>query len=243
MFASVIQGIVQGLTEFLPVSSSGHLVLAQKLFGFNELDPAFNVFVQGGTILSLIFYYAPRLRSLDVSRKYVSLLIVATIPAVIAGILLESQIETMFSSSLGLSFGFFLTTLFIASTYWLHQEKGELTSTKSFAIGVAQAVAILPSLSRSGATIGTALMLGIKAEKAFDFSFLMSIPVMLGSTVLSVRHLTWSSDNTLHYLVGFLVAAVTGYFTLVVLSNLMRQGKFYVFAPYTAILALISLTL
>lgn len=240
MVEAIVQGFIQGLTEFLPVSSSGHLVLAQHLFRFDALDPAFNVFVQGGTIVSLLAYYAPRLNKIKLTPQYIGLLVLATIPAAIAGVVLEDKIDTLFSGLDGLAVGFFLTTICVGVTYWVRPKAETLTLRTAVLIGLAQAVAILPSLSRSGATIGVALMLGVTSSAAFDFSFLLSVPVMVGSTVLSIRHLTWTPDNTAVYLVGFSVAAVTGYLTLMGLSRVMRQGKFYLFAPYTAFLALVS---
>lgn len=243
MLETIVQGIIQGLTEFLPVSSSGHLVLAAKLFRFDDLDPAFNVFVQGGTVISLLAYYLPRLKSLKFTRKYVILLAAATIPASVAGIMLEDRIDALFGTAQGLAAGFLMTTIFIGASKYTRPRKDAPTLRDAMVIGVAQAAAILPSLSRSGSTIGTALMLGITPQSAFDFSFLMSIPVMIGSTALSARHLSWNSDMAGAYILGFGVAAVVGYISLGVLAKLVRMGKFYLFAPYTLLLAIISLLL
>lgn len=240
MFETIVQGIIQGLTEFLPVSSSGHLVLAQKLFHFDDLDPAFNVFVQGGTVISLLAYYAPRLRSLLLDKKYIALLIGASVPAAVAGLLLEDRIDALFGTSQGLAAGFLLTTLFIGVSRYAVPKKKDITPRDAVIIGIAQAAAILPSLSRSGATIGTGLMVGIKPQAVFDFSFLMSIPVMIGSTVLSARHIAWNTEMTAAYVVGFAAAAVVGYLTLILLADVIRKGKFYLFAPYTLFLAVLS---
>lgn len=236
---AIIQGIIQGLTEFLPISSSGHLVLAQQIFHLQDLDPAFNVFVQGGTIISLLIYYAPRFKRLNLSSAYLINLAIATTPAVIAGLLLQDYIDALFATTSGLGWGFVLTTIFILLTF-IPRTTQSLNKPRALAIGLAQAAAILPSLSRSGATIGAAHFLGIKSQDAFDFSFLMSIPVMLGSTILSIRHIEWSVSMTPSYLLGFFVAAIVGYVTLILLARVMKQGKFYLFAPYTFALAILS---
>ena len=240
MLEAIVQGLIQGLTEFLPVSSSGHLVLAQHLFGFHDLDPDFNVFVQGGTVISLLLYYFPKLKTLKLTPSYLGLLALASLPAVVAGLFLERYLEPMFSSLDGLAFGFLLTTIFIWSSKFVKPKGVRLNRSHAATIGLAQAAAILPSLSRSGATIGTALALGISAETAFDFSFLMSIPVLTGSTILSARHIAWDSSLAGSYFAGFFVASIVGYLTLALLARILKRGQFYLFAPYTLGLALLS---
>lgn len=243
MFQAVILGIVQGATEFLPVSSSGHLVLAHQLFSFTDLDPAFDVFVQGGTVISLIAYFAPRLRSLKLTPGYLWQLLIGCLPAVIAGLLLGNQIESMFGTLSGISLGFFLTTAFLILGKYVKAGDSKLTSGKSLLIGLSQAAAIFPSLSRSGATVSTALMLGVEREQAFNYSFLMSIPLLIGASALSARDLVWQSGMSTVYLTGFFVAAIVGYLSLLVLGKLISQGKFHYFAPYTLILAILTLFL
>ncbi len=240
MFETIVQGLIQGLTEFLPVSSSGHLVLSQNLFHFRDLDPAFDVFVQGGTVISLLLYYFPKLKSLKLTPRYLLTLLLATIPAGLAGVLLENSLDTMFGSTQGLALGFLLTTAFIWSSRYAQPRKSAIGLKDAGLIGLAQAAAILPSLSRSGSTIGAALLLGIRPEEAFNFSFLMSIPIMAGSTLLSARHLVWNSALTSSYLIGFFTATVVGYLTLVLLAKIMQRGRFYLFAPYTLFLAIVS---
>lgn len=241
MFQAIILGLVQGLTEFLPISSSGHLVLVQNIFGFTQIDPAFSVFVQGGTVISVLFFFRHQLFHL--SRRYLLLLIFASIPAAIAGVLLSDYIDAIFSSLIGVSLGFFLTTILVWSSKNLPILSTKLTTKKVFGIGLAQACAILPGLSRSGSTITTALLFGISPIEAFNFSFLMSIPVVAGASLLSIRHLSWNASMTTPYLTGFLVATVSGYFSLLVLAKLLKRGKFYLFAPYTLFLTFLSLYL
>lgn len=241
MWEAIVLGIIQGLTEFLPVSSSGHLVLAHQFFGFNSIDPAFDVFVQGGTVISLLIYFAPRISQLHLTRSYLWQLFLGCLPAVIAGLLLKDQIEAIFGTLSGISLGFFLTTIFLLLSKYVQAKSDKLTSSKSLLIGLAQAAAIFPSLSRSGATVSTALMAGVNREQAFNFSFLMSIPLLIGASLLSAKDLVWSGTQGVNYLVGFLVAAVVGYLTLIILDKIITKGKFYLFAPYTLTLAILSL--
>lgn len=242
MFDAIVQGLIQGLTEFLPVSSSGHLVLAQHLFGFSDLDPAFNVFVQGGTVISVLFYYRTRLISL--TKKYFWLLILATIPAGLAGVVLGDYVDQLFSSLSGAALGFFLTTIVVWLTKHLDSNKlAKLDHKVAIKVGLAQAFAILPGLSRSGTTITAGLASGLNSEESFDFSFLMSVPIIAGAAALGSRHIVWDVSMTPSYLVGFLVASIVGYFTLSLLAKIMKQGKFYNFAPYTLFLGIISLYL
>jgi len=240
MFQAIILGLVQGLTEFLPISSSGHLVLAQHLFNFTQLDQAFDVFVQGGTVISVLLYFRRQL--LNLSKNYLSLLILASLPAAVAGIFLSRYLNAIFSSLYGVALGFLLTTILVWSTKYLQIRSKKLHRKTAFSIGLSQAFAILPGLSRSGTTITTSLLLGISPLEAFNFSFLLSIPVVAGASLLSIRHLVWNSELTFAYFAGFSVAAISGYLSLFFLAKLVKKGQFYLFAPYTLLLSIISLT-
>lgn len=241
MLAHIVLGVVQGLTEFLPVSSSGHLVLARELFGYTSVDPAYNVFVQGGTVLSVLLFFRTRL--LGLTRDYLKLLVLASLPAAVLGIFLSGFINTIFSSLWGVTLGFALTTLVVILSRYPYTKSHLLNTKYSLLIGLSQALAILPGLSRSGSTITAGLLLGIPASEAFNFSFLLSIPVIAGASLLSLRSLTLDSALIGSYLLGFLTATITGYYSLVLLSRLIKRGQFYLFAPYTALLTLISLLL
>lgn len=241
MFSSIVLGIVQGLTEFLPISSSGHLVLAQHLFHFNNLDPAFNVFVQGGTVLSVLVYFRKRLLKLDYT--YLKELVVATLPAAILGLLLSDYVDTLFSSLTGAALGFVLTTIVVYLSRYQRNLFNSLNLKQALIIGFAQALAILPGLTRSGTTITSALLLGITPAIAFEFSFLLSIPTIAGATILGAREMVWTPTQTPLYFAGFFTAAIVGYFSLVLLAKLVKKGKFSLFAPYTSVLALLTLYL
>jgi undecaprenyl-diphosphatase len=241
MFPAIFLGIVQGLTEFLPISSSGHLVLIQHIFGFRELDPAFNVFVQGGTVFSVLLYFRHRLPKL--TRNYLKLILLATIPAAIAGLLLASYLDQLFSSLIGAALGFFLTTVVVLASRFITTTNQPLTPSRAIRVGLFQAAAILPGLSRSGTTITAGLWSGLSPVAVFEFSFLLSIPTIAGASLLSIPEIAWTPALTPAYLVGFMAAFVSGYFALELLAKLLQRGRFYLFAPYTAMLSILTLIL
>jgi len=241
MFAAVVLGIVQGLTEFLPISSSGHLVLTRAILGFDSIDPAYNVFVQGGTVISVLIFFRHQL--LQLNRRYLLLLLLGTIPAGLIGLLLGDKIDTIFSSLWGVAFGFALTTLVVILSRRSPHTSLPLTPKRSFLVGLAQAASILPGLSRSGSTITASLLLGIPASQAFTYSFLLSIPTVAGASLISLGSLTWNSELIPAYLIGFFLASITGYLSLAILARLVSQGRFYLFAPYTAALTVLTLLL
>ncbi len=241
MLDYIVLGVVQGLTEFLPISSSGHLILARALLGFEQIDPAFNVFVQGGTVISVLIFFRKRLAKL--TWKYLRLIIIASLPAAVIGIFLSNQIDTIFSSYWGVTLGFALTTIIISLSRYHQKQTTPLNQKNSLKIGLSQALAILPGLSRSGTTITASLLLGISSSEAFAFSFLLSIPTIAGASLLSTTSIIWESSLVPSYFVGFFTASLAGYLSLVLLAKLIKRGKFYLFAPYTAALTLLSLYL
>jgi len=237
MFPYLLLGIIQGLTEFLPISSSGHLILARTLLDFELVDPAYNVFVQGGTIFSLLFYFRRDLLRLSLTE--LRLLFLATLPATMVGLFLLPSLDSIFSNLWGVALGFSLTTVFLLFSR-LASAKHQLTSSSALLIGLAQACALLPGLSRSASTITAGLLLGLPSTLAFRFSFFLSLPTVAGASFLSSRSLTWDPSLFPSYLLGFFIAALVGYFSLMLLENLLSRGRFAAFAPYTTLLAILS---
>lgn len=238
MSEAIIQGLIQGLTEFLPVSSSGHLVLAQSLFGFQDLDPSYNVVVQGGTVFSVLFFYGKRI--IVLTQKYFLPLILASIPAALIGLYLAPYTDTLFSSLTGASLGFFLTTILLFASKYAPLGAPPVSGRQALFIGFAQALALLPGLSRSGTTIVAALYSKISPREAFDFSFLLSVPIVGGAALLGATQITWESQLIPSYFLGLSVAAIAGYFALKFLTRVVAEGKLYFFAPYTALLAVLT---
>ena len=248
----ILLGLVQGLTEFLPVSSSGHLVLAERLVGFQPQGVFFEVAVHVATLLSVFVAYRVRivelLRGLVAggrdSWRYAGLLLLASMPAAVAGILLRDYFERSFHSLPALGWQFLFTAALLWSTRWaLPKATGtKLTATQALLIGVAQAVAIVPAISRSGATIAVALWCGLAAAPAAEFSFLMSIIVIAGSGLLEARHIPPGAHPfTLALLGAFLAAMVSGIWAIRFLVQLLKRQRFHVFAPYCAALGVFCL--
>lgn len=256
----IILGIVQGLTEFLPVSSSGHLVLAEEFLNFHDPGVAFEVFVHLGTLFSVVIVFRKKILQMlvapfrvwvrgDQNEEYreaanwVIYIIIGTIPAGVIGLLFKDEIEQIFSNVLLVIVMLSVTgTIMILSRYLTRSEK-ELNSGKSFLIGVAQAFAILPGISRSGSTIVTGMAMGIDRTKVAEFSFLLSLPAILGATVLKVNDLLASniSEGQIILLsIGALSAFISGYFAIVWLLDIVKKGKLEWFGIYCYLVVVIT---
>lgn len=258
---AIILGIVQGLTEFLPVSSSGHLVIFQEIFGMNDLEQGhllFDTMLHLGTVLSVCLVYYKDFYELikeffamlgdigkgrvdiDASpyRRMILLIIVATLPAVVIGLLFKDFFEAMFKSIRVVGFTLLITGFLLWITSKLIPGTKDAANTKysnAFVIGVFQSMAIMPGISRSGSTIVGGLLNGLKKEFAIKFSFFMLIPATFGAAVLQVPDLIregFNSAELLPYLAGTIAAAVVGFLAIKFLINLLNRGKFYVFSYY-----------
>jgi len=260
---AAILGLVQGITEFLPVSSSGHLILIPKLFGWPDQGTAFDITMHVATLSAVAIYFRADIgamlksifgrainRDSQASRRLAMNLGIATIPAIIGGLLLGGFVETagrnvVLVASLMIFVG--LLFLLIERIAVLHKDLGKLTPTESLAIGIAQAAALLPGVSRSGATIITGMYNGLKRESATRFSFLLSIPAIILAAGYSALQLA-TGHETLAYpplalLIGFVAALVSG---LAAISFMMRFVKTYrlnAFAYYRIIFGIALLVL
>ena len=255
-------GIIQGLTEYLPVSSSGHLTIASHLFGIEgEENLAFTVAVHVATVLSTlvilwkeiawIFRGLFRFQYNDETR-YVANIVVSMIPVGIVGVFFKDKVEEVFGSGLVIVGAMLIVTaLLLTFSYYAKPRAKENISIKdAFIIGLAQAVAVLPGLSRSGSTIATGLLLGNNKARLAQFSFLMVIPPILGEALLDimkmVKHGTAAvmGDISLGVLaVGFIAAFVSGCVACKWMINIVKRGKLVYFAIYCAIVGVITLLL
>jgi undecaprenyl-diphosphatase len=262
---SIILGIIQGLTEFIPVSSSAHLVLAPALFGWNipeEQVFVFDVLVQMGTLVAVILYFWRDLVSIFrafwtglVNRKpfetYYSrlgwYLILATIPAGIAGVFLKDFVEGVFNSPSATAILLFITALLLlAAEYFGRRMRPIETMTWKDAlwIGASQILALFPGISRSGATITGGMVRNFSRQAAARFSFLMSIPIMLAAGLLEMKDLFESPELSTFLpivLVGFVTAAVVGYFSINWLLSFLGKRSLTSFAIYCALVGAFSL--
>lgn len=260
---ALILGIVQGLTEFLPISSSGHLVIFQNLFHIRPENVTFEVAVHLGTLVSVAAVYyrdiGKILRSItralyrgkplsafqaDADFRLAIYIIIGTIPAVLAGFFLKDFFVSIFHDSKLIGITLLCTGVVILLTRRVSPGKSPLTTGRSILIGMAQSVAILPGISRSGLTISSGLFLGLSRNEAARFSFLLSIPAILGAALLEVIEI--DSAGLARWptlLVGFITAAIVGYLAIRWLLSLIQSGKFSRFAPYCFIAGIIVLLL
>ena len=242
---ALILGILQGMTEFLPVSSSGHLVLGQKFLGIHVPGNAFEVIVHIGTLMSVLVVFWPDIYRLfseiryPYNKKYISTLLLGTIPAVIVGILLKDQITLMFDNIHSVALALIVTGIILVSSKWFLNKKTDLTLIKGFVIGLAQALAIIPGISRSGATICIGLMMGLSAEEAARFSFLLAIPAITGAGLLTAINIDNIPFGMNIIAVGLLSSFLVGWAALKWLLNLLKTGKFHWFGIYCLLLGII----
>ncbi len=250
----IILAVIQGITEFLPVSSSGHLALAGIVMNVPAGDITFEVVVHVGTLMAVLAVYWKDLVGLvsGVFRKQkeslvlAGLLVLGSVPAAVAGFLLADSVEQLFDRPVVVSIMLVVTGCILFSTRLTFAKKGRRENpsiTGSLMIGLAQAVALLPGISRSGSTISTGLFAGIRKEKAARFSFLLSIPAIAGAAVLKLGDIGESGIELPLIIVGLVVSAVTGYFALRLLLSFLSKGKFSIFAWYCWALGLSGLVI
>jgi undecaprenyl-diphosphatase len=245
---ALVLGLVQGLTEFLPISSSGHLVLTQEVLGLHEPGAAIEIAVHLGTLLSVLVYYRADIVEIvrDVFRggptaRLGWMVVVGTIPAVLVGLFLKDHIEAIFDSPRWAAGGLLATGAFVLLTPLARRRSGDPGFAYAVIVGCAQAIAILPGISRSGSTIGTAMFLGDDPVRAARFSFLLSIPAILGASVLLLADGGMSGGPGAAMLVASgVVAFASGLAAIAFLIKLLGQGRLAWFGPYCLIVGAIA---
>ena len=234
-FYAAILGAVQGLTEFLPISSSGHLVIAQHLVpGFAQPGVLFDVVLHAGTLGAVLFYFRKKIISMN--YKYMMLIIIGTIPAVVIGLLFQDQIESIFSNLKLVGIALLVTGVMNYLVDRLKTSKSMPSGLDAFVIGLGQAFAIVPGISRSGTTIFVATTRRLKREEAAEFSFLLSIPAILGAIALQILKYHNGAINIPSYAAGFIAAFIFGVISIKLLLNLLKSKKLIYFAIYCLIL-------
>jgi len=243
---AVLSGVVQGLTEFLPVSSSGHLVLLHKFFGFRESEMFFDVCLHAATLAAVLLYFRK-----DISRiirekniKLAAYMMLATVPAVIAALVFEDKIELFFADYRKSACMLIVTGLVLfAGQFFLRKnenEKKPVSFGTSLFVGFAQIFALFPGISRSGVTISAGLAGGVDRKEAFRFSFLISIPIVAGAVIYKVLKPgaldIVTSEMWIGYAVGMLAAFFTGLLGLHLVWKFLKSGKLFVFGVYCVLL-------
>ena len=243
LFQIIILSIVQGITEWLPVSSSGHLVLFQEFFNM-EIPIYFDILLHFATliVIFLVFYkdiikIIKALIKLDFKDEYGKLalyLIIGSIPTAIMGLVFKDFFLSLFTNTKVVGVGLLTTALFLISTKFFEGKK-KLSPFPAIIVGIAQGLAIIPGISRSGSTISTSLLLGIRKELAVKFSFLLSVPAIIGATILEYT----PTAITKEALLGVILTTIVGYISLKLTIKLVLNKKFHYFSIYCFILGIL----
>ncbi len=258
-FQAIILGIIQGLTEFLPISSSGHLVLFQQFFGLKEPELYFDISVHLGTMVAVFIYFIRDIQAIlsSVTRstvlffsqkaslsdlyqepdfKLAILIVIGSVPTAIIGVLFKKISDQLFSSLSIVGVTLIITGLILWATRFVKSEGkpiGGFSAKDALSIGVMQGLAIIPGISRSGSTIAVGLFLGLNRETAARFSFLLSIPAIMGAAVLILKDISEGMAIPVkEMLIGGVTACVIGYLSLRFLVYIVKKGQMYFFAPY-----------
>jgi undecaprenyl-diphosphatase len=254
-YEALILGIVQGLTEFLPVSSSGHLELGKAIFNLStEENLTFAITVHGATVLSTIIVFYKELIGIfsesfsfkwNPSSKYLVKLIISMIPVIIVGLFFRDFVEQFFTGNvIFVGIMLILTSAFLIAANFARDRGKEITFMDSLIIGIAQAMATLPGLSRSGATISTGLLLGNKKDEMAKFSFLMVLIPIIGVNLLDIFSGNLAIDNSasaLTLIIGFLSAFITGLIACKWMIRIVKKGKLIYFGLYCLVIGIIAI--
>jgi len=254
---ALILGLIQGLTEFLPISSSGHLEISKVILGLQHSENlSFTIVVHGATVLSTIIVFKNELLKLiktfftfnwkTEENKYIWKIILSMIPVGFVGLFMKDSIESLFTGDLLLVGSMLLiTSLLLFISYYVKKGNKEISFASALIIGIAQAIAVIPGISRSGSTIATGLILGVKREEVTKFSFLMVIIPILGENILQLfkGSLNQQSDTmgALPLLIGFIVAFITGLFACKWMLAIVNKGKLIWFAVYCLLAGFIAI--
>jgi undecaprenyl-diphosphatase len=255
-FEALILGLVQGLTEFLPVSSSGHLEIGKVLLNIEvKEDLVFTVMVHFATVLSTITVFFQDIRKLfaglfrfqwNEETRYISKILVSMVPVLIVGILFREEVESLFTGNLLLVGGaLIITALLLVSTQLVRPGTKKIPFLDAFLMGIAQAFATIPGISRSGATISTGLLLKNGRSEVAQFSFLMVLLPIIGAALLDILTMTSSTASAgisaSSLIIGFIAAYISGYLACRWMISLVKRGNLYWFAIYCAAVGIISI--
>lgn len=243
MLKYIILGIIQGITEFLPISSSGHLVIIGKLLGLTHEQLALSVILHLGTGFALVIFFSKDLGRILRDFRLLSLLFITTIITVIIGFLGKDFFENLFTSTTPVAFALLATGIMLIFTKkFMAGTRSNLNFKDAAILGVTQSIAIIPGISRSGTTISTLLFRGIDRENSFYFAFLAAIPIIFGAALFEIKKVNFAlKAEPIALAVGFLASFFTGLLSLWMLKLVMRKAKLYYFGYYCIIVAIITL--
>jgi undecaprenyl-diphosphatase len=253
---TIILGIIQGITEWLPISSTGHLRIAEHFLGL-QVPFLFDATLHVGTLIVTLLFFHKDIKNIltalwkrdlkTENGKLIPLIIIGTIPTALIGVIFGNAIAALFSNLLPIAGAFIICGAALYCSKMGNEKKEGISYLEALAIGTAQGIAIIPGISRSGLTIAVALLLGTKREKAFKFSFLLSVPAIIGALALTLyeQHeaLALAGVEWTEILVGVAVSMVIGYFAVNLLRKIIANKKFYFFAFYCWLLSIVLITL
>ena len=250
---AVILGILQGLTEFLPVSSSGHLAIGKYTLNMREPDILFDIMLHVATLFVVLIYFRHRVfliikaffglffkrfqKDYFENKRFLWGIIIATIPTGIIGLLFEKYLLSYFSTIIFVGYALITSILLIISDHF--QGRDKIDMPRSIIIGIAQGLAVTPGISRSGTTIAVSTILGIERQEAAEFSFLLSIPAILGAMVLQIKDATIDNAMIVTYGAGMIAAFLSGLVVIGIMMDFIRRANLKVFAIYCLILGLV----
>ena len=234
LFQAIILSFVQGISEFLPISSKGHLNLAQHFLGLTP-SLAFDIFLNTATLISVLIYFRNKISYFFKNLPYI---IVGSIPAVILGFVFKHKVEAISANIKLLPYFMLVTAAYLFISNFLKSTAKKINYKNAFLIGVFQSFALLPGISRSGSTIFGGLLSGLSAEEAFNFSFCLFIPASFGALLLDIKDIKNLSGFGLNYIIAFILTSIVGYISLVILKKVLVGNKFWIFGIYMLLLSL-----
>ena len=249
MVEVTLLSILQGVAEFLPISSSGHLVLGKSLLGMQEMGMRIDIFLHVGTLLAIFFFYFSVIRRILVNLEwsYMLKVILSAVPAGIVGVLFKDQLEEAFASTKMVGGALVFTGVVLTATRFFPKGNRDVSFLRALWMGLAQAVAILPGVSRSGMTLAAARASKVDAEKSAEFSFLMSAPPIAGAALLELLKSLKATEAAAEVswgltVYGCVLAAVVGYFSLKLLVKSLKGRWFWLFGPYCILAGILALS-
>jgi len=245
LLQSITLGLIQGTTEWLPISSTGHLRIAEQFFSL-KVPLLFDVILHIGTLLVTLIYFRSSVRNILLALWHRELrseqgrliipIIIGSIPTALIALLVGNELDAYFNTLILLGAGFFVSGIMLVATKFTRERKSTISTTGALLIGIMQGLSIVPSISRSGFTIGVAMLLGIKKELAFKFSFLLSIPAIIGALILTYYQeysiFSFADISPANIVIAFVVTIVVSFLALKVLWKTLAANKFHLFAFY-----------
>ncbi len=243
----IFLSFIQGISEFFPISSSGHLVIFQEVIGFKSIPFIYDIFFHFGTLLSVIVYFFKDIREIvsgirkRENFEFALLILIASVPTVIIGLFFKKELESLFAKPELVGYALLVTAVIIFISKFIRLKRINIYLV-AFIIGTVQGIAIIPGLSRSGLTISAGLVLSMGFAFSFRFSFLLSIPAIAGALILGAGDTSLYGSQIFYLIIGAVFSAIFGFLALYLLQKIILKEKFHYFAYYCVIAGIVSMT-